>query len=178
MTLPPRVLVHGATSLAVLGVLALGALWLRDRTRRWEVPRWTAATFVPIRADARPAGGARATWVAVINPRCSRCVVTLQSLHGRWLRSGRPERLVALIVDTAVRPDAAALRTLPPVAVWWDRHGVWRRRWGHRLYGELIEFDVAGNHVRTIAGDRAMREAQASVPGGSPAPVTEQEGGT
>ena len=178
MRLSLRSAINGATGLVLIGALALGGVWLHDRARRWEVPRWTAGTFVPIRAEERPAGGARATWVAVVNPACANCLGTLRRLHGRWTRAPRAGRLVALIVDTPARPDANALRVLPPIAVWWDRDGVWRRRWGHRVYGELLEFDAAGSHLRTIAGDRALRDARTLAPGASQAPVHEGRGGT
>ena len=76
----------------------------------------------------------------------------LRRLHAEWAAARAPERLIALIVDARRRPGADLLRAIPRLPVWWDRDGVWRRRWGHRLYGELIEFDPAGRYLRTVAG--------------------------
>ncbi len=177
MSLQLRTTVNGVAGALLAGALILGGLWLGDRARRWEEPRWIAGTFIPLRAEQRPGPDGRATWMVVINPRCSRCVTTLRLLHARWARSSRHEGLAALIVDTTVRPDTEALRTLPPMPVWWDRDGIWRRRWGHRLYGELIGFDAAGGYLRTVSGEEALRLARRLAPK-DVAPVTMKQGGT
>ena len=105
-------------------------------------------------------------------------MTTLWQLHAAWARHGWREELIALIVDTPARPDARALRAIPPVPVWWDRGGVWRRRWGHRLYGELIQFDASGCFVQTLAAEEVLRRARLSDPGGSSAPARSEQGGT
>lgn len=170
---------RAATNLGAAGllglVLLLGVLWARDRARRWEPPRWDRAAFVPLGAVA-PAGAApRRLWVVTVNPRCPGCVASLRRLHAAWARRGRPADLAALIVDTRARPDADALRDLPPIPVWWDRADLWRGRWGHRLYGELLEFDAAGVHLRTIPADDATRLLGRDDP---TAPALQGRGGT
>ena len=173
-----RVVVNAGAGAVLVGTLALGAAWFRDRSRHWEAPRWPSAGFVAVRREGTGAVAGGGTWVAVVNPRCARCVATLRGLHDRWRRAARGERLVVLIVDAPGRPVADLLRGIPPLPVWWDRDGLWRRRWGHRLYGELIEFDAAGRWVRTIAGERAFRGARPPVPRDRKAPATLVEGGT
>ena len=125
-------------------LLLMGTVWLRDRTRRWEEPRWPIASIVPLRA--RPAGTGPIRLVA-INLRCARCVASLRRCCERGLAADGA--LGALIVDAPVRPRPETLKALPPLPVWWDRDGVWRRRWGHRLYGEVIEFDATGRFAGT-----------------------------
>ena len=180
MSLPLRTAVNGAATALLAGALLLGWVWLGDRGRRWEEPRWNSGSFVPLRMAQGPGRVGRATWVVVVNPRCSRCVATVRVLQARWSRASRPEDLAALIVDTPLRPGADAMRAIPLLPLWWDRNGVWRRRWGHRIYGELIQFDAAGRHLRTIAGDDALRLLRLPLPDVStaPAPATAEEGGT
>jgi hypothetical protein len=173
-----RVATNLAAAVALAAALSLGALWLADRTRRWEVPRWESGAFVPVRAGPIADRRVPNLWVVPVNPRCPRCVATLQRLHGACERRGRPVVLVVLIVDTPARPAAAALRGLPPVPVWWDRHGVWRRRWGHRLYGEVIQFDASGRFVRTAAAAEYLRLFAAPGTGAPFAPADSNQGGT
>ncbi len=45
--------------------------------------------------------------------------------------------------------DAGTLAGLPGAAVWWDARGDWRRRWGHRVYGEVMSCDRAGRFLGT-----------------------------
>ena len=170
-----------AAAVAVMAALALGALWLRDRTRRWEEPRWGSRSFVLVRGGAPAPGGPTrmATWVAPVNPRCPHCVTTLRRLHDTWSTRGAAAGLIALIVDTAARPHPSALRAIPPVPVWWDRHGIWRRRWGHRLYGELIEFDGSGRFVRTATAHEVLRDLRPDPAVKEPfAPITSNQGGS
>ncbi|HKQ58690.1 MAG TPA: hypothetical protein VJY35_12545 [Candidatus Eisenbacteria bacterium] len=120
----------------IAGTLALGGLWLADRGRRWEEPHWPDPSFVALRGA--PAQGP--IRVIAVNPSCSRCLESLR------IRAGADDR-VALIVDTPRRPGVEMLRAIPAVAVVWDRGGVWRARWGHRVYGEILDFDAAGRLV-------------------------------
>jgi len=159
---------------ALVSALLLGAFWLRDRMQRWEEPRWENGSFALLRAEAPRPGGrvSFGTWVAPVNPRCEHCLSMLRRMQAACAARASRHRLVALIVDTPARPPAAALRLIPPMAVWWDRGGIWRRRWGHRLYGELIEFDAAGRYVRTAAVSEFLKP----VPPRSFAPVTRRGG--
>ena len=151
MSHPLRVVVDLAIG-ALLAVTALvGVLWVHDRTHRWESPRWPSESFVPVGITSHPGAQGTAVCLVAINPQCSRCLTTLWRLHSLWPSHSSGRSLVALIVDTPTRPGAAVLRRLPPVPVWWDRQDVWRRRWGHRLYGEVIEFNAAGR----LAGARS-----------------------
>jgi hypothetical protein len=167
-----RWVANGLAGGLCLAALVLGALWVADRGRRWEAPRWGAERFVALRPGPEPRTTGRPMWVVVVNPRCARCLVTLRALHAR-----RAQGLAALIVDTPARPDAATLRALPPVPVWWDRDRVWRDRWGHRLYGELIGFDATGRHQRTVSGEDALRGAGLPSRHQPHVPVTHRGGG-
>jgi hypothetical protein len=164
-----------AAGAALLVVLTLGGWWASDRSRRWEPPRWSEDAFVPLRAGARAGPAAPTLWVVTVNPRCPSCIGTLRRIHAVWARRGRPEELIALIVDSPERPEPVALRGIPPIAVWWDRENVWRGRWGHRLYGELLEFDASGRYRRSITADDAARTASREE---STAPALEHRGGT
>ena len=174
MRSPLRTMMDIAAGAALVGVLLLGGWWASDRARRWEPPRWDRDAFVPLRATPRGGPAARVVWVVTVNPRCGSCIGTLRRLHAAWGRRGRPEELVALIVDTSARPDSGALRGIPPIPVWWDRANLWRRRWGHRLYGELLEFDDSGAYLRTITADEATRIRSREHP---TAPALETKGG-
>jgi len=55
-----------------------------------------------------------------------------------------------LIVDQEREPSPRSVAMLRAETVWWDRAGVWRGRWGHRLYGELLRFDASGKYVETL----------------------------
>ncbi len=164
-----------AAGAALLLVVFLGCWWASDRARRWEPPRWSMDTFVPLRASPRAAPAAPTLWVVAVNPRCPSCIGTLRRLHAVWARQDRPEELIALIVDSPARPEPGALRGIPPIPVWWDRENLWRVRWGHRLYGELLEFDASGRYLRSITADDAARTASREE---STAPALERRGGT
>jgi hypothetical protein len=149
MSAPLRLGVNVATSALALGVIALGGAWLGDRGHRWVEPRWPDASFVRLSV---PAGAARTPlWVVPVNPYCPHCMTTLARLAAEWPAKHPGEPLVALIVDSVARPAWSG--AMPLEAVWWDRRGVWRSRWGHRLYGELIRFDAGGRYVGTITGE-------------------------
>ena len=178
MTTRLRATMNLAAGAMTLGALVLGGSWWADRAHRWESPAWRHPSFVRLRGAA---GGSRAgvpTWVVTVNPRCPHCVAALARLRVMWDGDGGREELAALIVDTPRRPGAGVLRRIPTDQVWWDRLGIWRRRWGHRLYGELMQFDGSGRLVRTtLAADipRRSRLPQHRVP---LAPASRKEGGS
>ena len=113
--------------LIMAGFAVLGLMWWSDQRRDWESPRWEPERFVPILtsrgADNRPPR------VVAVQPRCPSCLAGLEreAAHRPLLDS---RRLVALIVAVD--------------EVWWDAEGVWRHRWGRRVYGETYDFDRLG----------------------------------
>ena len=129
----------------LLALSALAALgWLRhaDRARAWERPG-LGAPLVLLRGAATGPGAE--TWLVAVNPGCPHCL----EAHARLAsRTGGP-RVGALLVDTPRRPGATTLAALAPGPVWWDARGDWRRRWGHRVYGEVLCFDRHGRYLAT-----------------------------
>jgi hypothetical protein len=91
------------------------------------------------------------TWAVAVNPGCALCRGSLERAQAvrRLVRS--PVRLAVLVVDSPHRPHSATVASLPADELRWDSTGAWRRRWGHRVYGELLCFDRAGRLVRTLA---------------------------
>jgi hypothetical protein len=131
-------------SLAVAALAALGWLWHVERTRAWEPPRLGPPLLLLRGAERDSTAG---LWLVAVNPECAHC---LQVLAGLAARPPAGVLVGALVVDTPRRPDPvtlAALRGGGPV--WWDAQGEWRRRWGHRAYGELLCFDPHGRYLRT-----------------------------
>jgi hypothetical protein len=159
---------RGAVAAALV---TLGALWCIDRSRTWEVPRWDDARLTLLRARA-PEGEPVETWAFAVNPRCESCRASLARGLAVRRAAHAPVRLAALVVDTKLRPDSATVAVLGADELRWDSTGVWRRRWGHRVYGEVLCFDRSGRCVRTlapIADSLAARHAlriAAALPGG------------
>ena len=152
-------------------LLALGALWHFDRTRTWESPRWNDPALVELRA-APPSPAPVETWAVAVNPACTLCRGSLGRAHIVREGARAPVRLAVLVVDTRRRPPPVTLASLPADQMRWDSTGAWRRRWGHRVYGELLCFDRAGRFVRTLppladsmATRRAFRIARSLRPG-------------
>jgi hypothetical protein len=141
---------------AATGLAMLGAAWSRERSQRWDEPRWDPRQMVPVRASfARER--AREIWVVPVNPRCPHCAGHLiAAATARGLEHG--VRLEVLIVDTPKPPAAETLVRMEADGWWWDARETWRRRWGHRVYGERIVFDGSGRYRRT------------EPPAGAPAP--------
>jgi len=134
----------------VLLAAALAALgWLRhvDRSRERDLPA-IGAPLVLLRGAASDSSAE--TWLVVVNPACPHC---LESYARLARRAGAGRRLGALVVDTPRRPGAASLAALGAGPVWWDAAGVWRRRWGHRIYGEVLCFDRYGSYLATRPSD-------------------------
>jgi hypothetical protein len=135
-------------ALAVLALGALGVLWHLDRTREWEAPRWDAALFEVLHEG--PAEEPSETWAVAVNPECRSCLVSLRAALAARDRQRAPLRVAALVVDTPARPGGDLVRALGADAVWWDRDGRWRKRWGHRVYGEVLCFDGSGTLLRVL----------------------------
>ena len=126
---------------------ALGWLWHLDRTRVWQTPGLGAPLVLVRTATADSSAG---TWLVAVNPDCANCLRALARLAAR---PPRGLRVGALIVDTPRRPGAATLAALRVAPLWWDARGDWRRRWGHRVYGEVLCFDSRGRYVSTRLAD-------------------------
>ncbi|HEY2954141.1 MAG TPA: hypothetical protein VGK89_02690 [Candidatus Eisenbacteria bacterium] len=145
-------------ALAAAALVALGALWAWDRGRVWESPRWDDARLSRLAGGGGGAvgsaardGGAVETWVVAVNPDCPHCRASLARALEIRLLARAPIRIAALIVDAGHRPSPAVLAALAADEVRWDSTFAWRRRWGHRIYGELLCFDRSGTLVRTLA---------------------------
>jgi hypothetical protein len=131
------------------GSITLGALWVADRSHRWDRPRLDPATFEVLRGRPAAGPGSRDIVLVPLNPGCPRCLRSWHRLLAACSPGPRCERYVALLVDVPRPPDLAALERLAAPRLWWDRNGVWRKRWGHRIYGERIRFDAAGRYRGT-----------------------------
>lgn len=134
-------------TLAGAALAALGWLWHLDRARIWQTPGLGAPLVLVGAATADSSAG---TWLVAVNPDCVHCRQALARLTAsprRGLRVG------ALIVDTPRRPGAATLAALRAAPLWWDARGDWRRRWGHRVYGEVLCFDPRGRYLSTRFAD-------------------------
>jgi len=127
--------------------LLLGGCWVADRTHHWETPRLDAGRF-PVLRDMGTAGVAAGSELMPINLRCPHCLASLRGLQ-RSRRVGAEPRLIVLIVDQDREPSAESVAALRAETVWWDRSGVWRGRWGHRIYGEVLRFDAKGQYLET-----------------------------
>lgn len=133
---------------AAAGLVALGRAWRADRTRSWAAPRWHDSDFVPV-AVAAPPAAARETWIVAVNPDCPHCRGHVS--HVARIRGDRNDvRLGVLVVDTPMPPAASTFTEVNVDGTWWDSRQTWRRRWGHRLYGEVMVFDRGGRCLRTL----------------------------
>jgi hypothetical protein len=125
----------------IAGLMALGSAWLLDRSRPWEAACWRTDRFVLV--GGRPDSAYRGErWVVAVQPDCPHCMAMAPVIADSARRLG--VRVAALIVDCRSAPDPTRLGTLRVDELWWDSGNVWRRRWGHRVYGELLRFDAAG----------------------------------
>lgn len=127
--------------------LVLGSCWMVDRTRRWETPRLDPGRFSVVR-DERGAGGTAGWLMVPVNLRCPHCLASLQALQRSQRGDTRPG-LIVLVVDQESEPTPTSVDALRAETVWWDRHGLWRGRWGHRIYGEVLRFDPHGRYLET-----------------------------
>ena len=134
-----------AGTLVIAALASLGWLRHEDRARTWETPR-LGAPLVLLRGAAGDSSAG--TWLVAVNPDCPHCFEAYARLVAR--RGGPPApRVGALVVDTPRRPGDRALTALAGGPIWWDARNDWRRRWGHRLYGEVLCFDPQGRYLRT-----------------------------
>jgi hypothetical protein len=148
-----RVVAWAGWTLAALSLVALAAAWWVDRHRVWEEPRWMRERFVVIADRPRAPGDTAETWAIAFNPSCSHCLESLARASRLRVTANPVPRLALLVID------APRDRVRMPVAseaidqIWWDVHGVWRRRWGHRVYGEVLRFDAAGRYRGIVPPD-------------------------
>ena len=133
--------------LGALALTGLGGLWHLDRTRVRDTPGLGAPLEL---LRPAPADSGVATWLVAVNPECPHCLRTLARLASHP-RAGI--RVGALVVDTPRRPAGRTIAALPAAPVWWDARGDWRRRWGHRVYGEVLCFDPRGCYEGTRAAE-------------------------
>jgi hypothetical protein len=143
-----RIAIGIAAMAGIAGVGLLGLAWQVDRGRAWETPRWNPSEFValsPAASDAR-----HELWLVSVHPGCGHCRSELDR-HARAPQGGI--RIAALVVDTPRRPSASFVATLPVAEAWWDHRNIWRRRWGHRLYGDLMRFDSTGRYLGPTGDD-------------------------
>ena len=136
-----------ALSLAIVILVAISGVWLRDRTRTWEKPVWQPSRFVVMsQAESR----ARPAWIIVVNPDCLHCRARLAELLRRERDPARAPALGVLLVDVRSRPAPLDNAERLDGGVWWDSTGVWRSHWGHRVYGEVLVFAPGGALVRVV----------------------------
>jgi hypothetical protein len=141
------VLNRTALLLSVVVLAAIAIAWWADRMHAWETPRWNAQRFSRLVA---PSPGARARWMVVVNPDCLHCRARLAELLRRQRDPARDPALGVLLVDVRRRPDLQEDTSRMDGGVFWDSLGVWRSRWGHRVYGEVLVFAAGGELVRTV----------------------------
>jgi hypothetical protein len=154
-----RMAAVGGLALLALALAALVGLWAWDRSRPRETPRFEAARFVALatpsaspdaapralaRASSSDSVGARERWLMVVNPLCHACRAAFPRVAARASAAAGAPALEVLVVDTSERPGAAALAPFPAARAWWDSAGVWRGRWRHRAYAEVLRFDARG----------------------------------
>ena len=139
----PRRSAAAAWLLPLAALAALGWLHHADRARPRELPA-LGPPLVLLRGAARDSSGG--LWLVAVNPACAHCLEQHARLVGC---AGRGPRVGALLVDTPGRPGHALLARLGGGPVWWDADGSWRRRWGHRVYGEVLCFDARGRYRST-----------------------------
>lgn len=142
---------------ALTAFAALGVWWAVDRAHRWETPRLDAALFTAVSDAALVSSRGRDTWLVPINLRCPTCMGRARELSVLG-RAPHAPRLIFLVVDQRRKPSPSALAGLSAGGAWWDGRGVWRHRWGHRLYGEILRFDSRGRYRGTTPPSGAAAE--------------------
>ena len=138
-----------ALALAVAVFASLGAWWWHDRTRGYETPRWDPARFVRIAPPVAVAAD-QPRWIVAVNPACPHCGARLAQLSRRRAAQAHGATLGVLYVDCPRLPGAPDSTLRLDAGAWWDSAGTWRSAWGHRAYGETLEFDARGALQRVI----------------------------
>ncbi len=153
-----RALNRAALALALLLLVGLAALWAWDRLRPLPPIAWAPTAFVALRApaEALPSGE---RWIVAVNPACGHCRRHFEWLAARVAGRAAPPALGVLVVDVGARPDTIAFVGATPAGVWWDHDGLWRRRWGRRLYGETYRFDSNGRLIGLTRADEVPDSA-------------------
>jgi hypothetical protein len=146
-----RALAGAGWILASVSLVALGVLWALDRTRPRETPRWDTAAFPALHRAPGAAEGWRERWVVAVHPGCPHCRVSLTALTAARDRSRAEVLVTALVVDEPDRPPDQVLASLPADEACWDSRRIWRDRWRHRVYGEVLCFDAEGEPLRQLA---------------------------
>lgn len=155
-----RVAGRAALAMAAAALVLLAAAWAADRSRRWEQPRWSAERFVALELRNRSARSSTRLSVVPVNLHCPHCVASLASVARDPACGDTCSAVVALIVDSPAPPGRAAVARLPGEEIWWDRRGIWRGRWGHRIYGEVIHFDASGRYLFTQASRSTVSQGE------------------
>lgn len=153
MHLTPRRTARGpAATLGFLVLLfvALGITWGLSRIQYRERPRWDEAAFPALGAALGAPEGWSERWVVAVHPGCPHCHTSLESVAAARDRDAPPIRTTALIVDAPRTPPDSVVADLPADETRWDADGRWRRRWGHRVYGEVMCFDGEGRLRRLL----------------------------
>lgn len=132
-----------------MGFVFLGTVWMVDRGRRWESPRLSRGSFETLQGPSAQARGSRGILLVPLNLGCEHCLASWRRLMASCPGEPGCEDRVALLVDVDRRPLPSQLEGLGARAVWWDRRGLWRGRWGHRIYGERMRFDGSGSYLGT-----------------------------
>lgn len=133
--------------LAAAIFVGIGGLWAWDRFSPAPTPRFEPSLFVNVGSGPQTA---RERWFVAVNPLCSHCREHLGELAESFRDRAGGRALAALIVDTPSRPSADTLASLATREIWWDSSQVWRRRWRHRAYGEVLVFDASGRFIRAL----------------------------
>jgi hypothetical protein len=139
------------STIVLATLVSLASLtWTRHQRalEPWEKPRWEPSQFTEIVASPETNHDGE-TWVVPVNLGCGSCFRRIE----RLVADAAPETRVAvaaLIVDTPSRPLADLLEHRGVRRVYWDEHQVWRRRWGHALYGEVLVFGRDGSLRITV----------------------------
>ena len=107
------------------------------------------ALFSVVRDSPRAGAQSRGLELVPVNLQCPHCLRSLRALRASCDPPNDCADLVVLLVDLRARPAAALVESLGVARVWWDRRGIWRHRWGHRIYGEVVRFDAAGRYLGT-----------------------------
>lgn len=138
-----------ALVLAALLFVALAGLWWLDRVHHWDTPHWPVSGASALLAPDSAAAAARRL-VVVVNLDCSHCRTRLHEIAAARLAEREGATLGVLIVDAPGKPGRVALGVPLSGGAWWDSAGVWRGRWGRRMYGEGYVFASNGALERVI----------------------------